>query len=563
MSESETPTLAADDPELRALQEEWRALEQNIILSRMGFARAAGLTHNGKRDTWGVFGYPEIITVEDYRAKYRRGGIAGRIVDAFPNACWRGEMELVEDETKDDYTPFEQAWHDFDQRLQVRERLQRVDRLSGLSTYAILLIGEKGGKLEEPLPKVTYSDKTNKNIIFLTAFVGSGGPPSSLKNRVNESIEASSADATIEKYDLNLTSARFGKPESYLLSRVDPTGMRKSVHWSRVQHVAEGCLEDDVFGMPALERVWNLLIDLDKVTGGGSEAFWLRANQGLHLNVDKDMDLAKTKDTLAALKEQVEAYKHNLDRFIRTRGVDVDVLGSDVANFMNPADAILTQISGAKSIPKRILTGSEMGELASSQDRDNWSDQVNGRQTGYLGPNLVRPFVDHLIEYGYLPSPQKSPSAYEVVWPHQQKLTEAEKADGAAKWADVNSTMGEPVFTEAEIRDKWYGMPPLSDKQRKEINDRKEEDLKRQQDAMAAAKPAEPEPRAAEDEQIRQLEEALLSGDLERVSEILALGDYPGHPFHGNQHVGGTSSETEGSITRVGDSIGGDRKSVV
>ena len=94
-----------------------------------------------------------------------------------------------------------------------------------------------------------------------------------------------------------------------------------------------------------------------------------------------------------------------------------------MANFSNPADAILTQIAGSKAIPKRILTGSEMGELASSQDRDNWKDQINGRQTGYAGPYIVRPLVDRLIKYGYLPTPKKGPREYEVRCPQIQVLT--------------------------------------------------------------------------------------------------------------------------------------------
>src|ERR1019366_8703222 len=102
------------------------------------------------------------------------------------------------------------------------------------------------------------------------------------------------------------------------------------------------------------------LDDLDKCTGGGAEAFWLRANAGLHLDIDKDMALPQAKDTVAALKEQAEDYQNQQTRWLRTRGVTVSHLGSNVANFSGPADAILTQIAGTRKMPKRILTGSEM-----------------------------------------------------------------------------------------------------------------------------------------------------------------------------------------------------------
>jgi hypothetical protein len=118
-------------------------------------------------------------------------------------------------------------------------------------------------------------------------------------------------------------------------------------------------------------------------------------------------------------------------------------------------------------MPKRILTGSEMGELASSQDRDNWKDQVNGRQTQYAGPYIVRPLVDRLIAYGYLPPPAKGVDEYEVTWPHMQVMTDAEKADGALKWAQTNQTMGEVVYTNDEIREHWQGFEPLDDEEKK------------------------------------------------------------------------------------------------
>jgi hypothetical protein len=231
------------------------------------------------------------------------------------------------------------------------------------------------------------------------------------------------------------------------------------VHWSRIIHIAEGGLDDEVFGVPVLENIWNYLDDLDKVAGGGAEAFWLRANQGTHLDVDKDMDLSP--EARQSLSDQASEYQHQMRRMLQTRGVSVQTLGSDVANFSNPVDAILTLIAGSKGIPKRILTGSEMGELASSQDRDNWKDQINGRQTGYAAPYIVEQLADRLIAYNYLPKPKQ----YSVRWPHIETLTEDERAQGATRWAAVNRTQGAPVFTIDEIRDKWYGLVPLTPEQ--------------------------------------------------------------------------------------------------
>lgn len=422
----------------------------SVLIDRLQFARQAGITFGGSRDFYEILGYDRIITNRQYRDRYARGGIAKRIVEALPNATWRGDFELIEDENPKVSTTFEEAWKSLDTKHQIKAKLSRVDRLAGLSTYAVLLIGAPGA-LNEELP-------TGKpeSLLYLTPFSGGGGPGGSGTSRAI----GIDADATIMEFETDPENPRFGLPKYYQLRRTDVASpmLQRAVHWTRIIHVAEGCLDDEVYGQPSLESCWNLLDDLDKVTGGGAEAFWLRANQGLQLDVNKDMALDA--DEKLALKNQADEYQHGIRRMFRTRGVDVNTLGSDVANFNSPADAILTQIAGTKSIPKRILTGSEMGELASSQDRDNWKDQVNGRQTGYAAPYIIRPLVDRLIKYQYLPTPAKGADAYEVKWPHIQTLTEQEKATGAKEWAATNASAGYTVFTADEIRDKWYGMEP-------------------------------------------------------------------------------------------------------
>lgn len=433
----------------------------SVVLERMMFLRQAGITFHGARDLYDILGYDRLLTYRQYRDRYARGGIAGRIVDALTNATWRGTVSVQEDKDEKKDTPFEKSWKDLDTRLQVQAKLQRGDKLSQLSTYSVLLIGA-AGELETELPKLSGPDQ--KKILYLTTFSGGGGPGGDANSRAM----AIDADCTIQEFETDVTNVRFALPKFYRLQRRDVSSpaFQRNVHWTRVIHLAEGCLFDDVYGQPSLERVWNLLDDLDKVTGGGAEAFWLRANQGLHLDIDKDMNLPSATAAVEALKEQSDNYKNQITRWIRTRGVKVKALGSDVAMFGDPTDAILTQIAGAKSIPKRILTGSEMGELASSQDRDNWKDQINGRQTQYAGPYVLRPLVDRLVLYGYIPPPSKGPNVYEIVWPHIQTLTEDEKSKGAKSWADTNLAMKSagqpPAFTSAELRDKWYDLPELT-----------------------------------------------------------------------------------------------------
>lgn len=455
--------------EFRSAEERDRMAEirtaASVLIERMQFARQAGITFNGARDLYEVLGYTRILTLADYCDRYARGGIAKRIIECLPKASWRGGVEVIEDEDPEVSTAFESEAEKLNTRLNAHAYLERADVLSQLGYYAVLLIGAPG-RLDEELPK---GNGKSDNLKYFQPYAGGGGPGvgvGGFNKRNAVGSVAAFGDATIMSFDTDIESDRFGLPLMYQLRRSDiaTDAFTQQVHWSRIIHLAEGCLDNDVYGVPSLEAVWNDLDNLEKVTGGGSEAFWIKANAGLHADVSKDMGLpggqgGLTPDERNRLKDQMEEYQHKINRVLLTRGVTVSELSASPSDFSSEADAIITQIAGTKGIPKRVLTGSEMGELASSQDRENFKDIVNGRQAGYVGPYVVKRFYDRLILYNYLPKPAK----YEVKWAHIQTLTEQEKAEGASKWASVNATQGDVVFTEAEIRSHWYQLEPLSE----------------------------------------------------------------------------------------------------
>lgn len=445
------------DPDFRAKaltlrDNEFRAAT-DVFIERAQLMRQAGITFGGARDTYEILGYDRTITAQMFRDRYERGGIAGRVVDALPKAVWRGNGKIFEDEDPNKLTKFETEWDVLNKRIRLWPTFQRVHILARLSSFAVLLIGAPG-KLSDELPKATSG---SRNVLYLTAFCGGTGETQ------RGAAGSVGADVTIQDYEENTANPRFGLPKTYQLKRTNfsSPSLQEPIHWTRVIHIpAPGFLDDAVFGPPALANVWNYLDDLEKVVGGGAEAFWLRANQGLHLNIDKELALPAAKDQLDSLKEQAEAYSHQMKRWLRTRGVDAQVLGSDVADFKSPSDAILTLIAGTSGIPKRILTGSEMGQLASSQDRDNWADQISDDRTSYAEPMILRATVDRFIEYGYLPTPVQ----YESQWPEVDEMSEIEKLDAAEKAMKLNDH-GETVITGAEVRETYLDLEPLDDTQ--------------------------------------------------------------------------------------------------
>lgn len=513
-----------------------RVAAASILVERLQWMRQAGITFGGKRDLYKNFGYERILSVWDYRDRYARNGIAKRIVETPAKATWRGGVKLIESPDKKTDTPLESEWAIFQRRLKVTSTLLKVDILSRLSTYSVLFIGATGDVNTE-LPK---GDGTTKGIKYLSPFCGAGGPGYSDKNQPG----AQYVDATIKEFEEDATSERFGLPKTYRLRRTDfsAPALQKDVHWSRIIHVAEDALDDNVYGIPALEAPWNLLDDLEKVTGGGAEAFYQRANRGRQFNIDpavKDLTEPQKRD----FAKQIEELEHGITRNIRTRGVDVKEFGSDVADFNNPADAILTQLSGTTSIPKRLLTGSEMGELASSQDRDNWRDQVNGRRESHAEPNILFAFVQRLMDYNYLPLVED----YSAEWGSVLNRTDEEKQKGAKSWADTSTKEG-PSFTRDEIRHEWYGMEPLTEEQKAEII--KNQPPPRIPGALPGQAIGPGVPRAAEGfdaETLILLEEAIKTNQIEVIEAITGLSI-----------LGGVGSGNFGHSGRPGERGGSD-----
>jgi hypothetical protein len=134
-------------------------------------------------------------------------------------------------------------------------------------------------------------------------------------------------------------------------------------------------------------------------------------------------------------------------------------LTSQVAGIKDPIDGIMSQLSAGTGIPQRILMGSERGQLASTQDDDNWTERIVDRRRDFASPQVIRPFVNFLISVGVLPKPVQ----YTVGWPEIDNLDETQRAGVAIQWSEINKNMAEEVVTPDEIRDRLLGLPPRSE----------------------------------------------------------------------------------------------------
>ncbi|HZR80349.1 MAG TPA: anti-CBASS Acb1 family protein [Candidatus Binatia bacterium] len=418
-------------------------------------------TFGGERDYACVLGYKRDLTYVDYLARYARGGIAGPIVDVPARATWDTLPRLTDDELGTE-NALSKKFAKIAKDIDLRQNLEKVDRLAGIGRYAVLLLGFRDGKrLEEPVDEDGARDG---GMLYVAPF--------------------SEANARPVEINLDSQSPEFGRPLLYeidfargaldmdplikatFLQRLTGTGgsnrMTQKVHASRIVHIAEGTLEDNLYGTPRLRRVWDRLDDLDKISGGSAEVFWLVANRGLQFDVSPEVAFGETEKE--ALREQIESYRHGLSREIRTRGVTIKGLNELGAGNVNPFAVfrvLAALITGTTGLPYRMIFGTERGQNTTSQDRRSWLEDVWSRRETYGNEVVLTPLVRRLVHAGVLPV--KALDA-QVIWPPvHDDMFQAEVADTYAR-ADFNrskakSSPGGSSIGEGEWREKFLNLP--------------------------------------------------------------------------------------------------------
>jgi hypothetical protein len=132
------------------------------------------------------------------------------------------------------------------------------------------------------------------------------------------------------------------------------------------------------------------------------------------------------------LKDEIDEYMHDMKRSLLTQGITAKVLGTETVDPRGSYITTMGLISGTTGIPQRILSGSEAGQLASTQDERNFNARVQERRSAHAEPNIIRPLIDRFIDIGALPDEK-----YVVVWPDLAALTRREEADIAARFGQA------------------------------------------------------------------------------------------------------------------------------
>ena len=368
------------------------------LLQRQLLSANLGSQYHGQRDIYRALGYPKLLSFSDYYSRYTRQDIAAAIIDRPTTATWKGLFKI---NSSDETVDITEKYKELNKQYSLKDCFLRADKLAGLGEYAIIYLG--------------FSDVTTSEVAQL---------PISSSVSLAYVKPFSQANAEIHSYVTDPTNERYGKPLLYKIKLQSEASTEYDflVHYSRCIHITQDLLEDDVLGTPRLQKVYNRLLDIEKLVGGSAEMFWRGARPGMQSKVDKDYTVPP--DIENKLQTQLQEYENDLRRLFTVEGIELKELQTQVSDPSKHVDIQIQMISAETGIPKRILVGSERGELSSSQDKSEWLELIQSRREEFAEVKIINPFINLLQEVKILPD-----VSFEVEWPDLFAQSEKDKAD--------------------------------------------------------------------------------------------------------------------------------------
>jgi hypothetical protein len=405
----------------------------NSLKSRLDIAlRRGGLTFDGKRDLRATFGYIPNPTYEDYIDEWSRFGLFWKAVDFPIKATWDRRLTIRPVGAKPNESPLEKEWVKLQKRLKLHTRMVMMDRMLAFSPYVVGLIGFRGSDdLEQPQETAKADD-----VLFLQPYF--------------------EKQVKVLQWDADTSSERFGKPHLYEIEMVvDPNskgaGKKVKVHWSRVIHAADEVTDNPHTGTPRALRLLDRAQDALKVLGGTPEMWYQGADR---VPVIEAVEGASKPgdDEIKEMLEHLNRALNGLKRSVYVGNAKVSTMDSITPDPTGVWNMIVSVIAATSGIPQRMLLGSERGELASDQDRENWSDFIDDRRSDLAEPTLLFPLVDRLMELRALPQADE----YEGIWPEVARISQAKRAEHWSLRAEamqkVSGGFPELLFTPEERR---------------------------------------------------------------------------------------------------------------
>lgn len=410
-----------------------------------------------------VFRRKQNINVLDLKKRCRKG-IARRIVSYFPEETWSGGFFVIETDDPKRVTRFESAVQDLVDELDLVDIFTRLDKAANYGRYSCLLlgVGQNGQEVNLPTPIIPSIDN---QLIYVRVF--------------------DEEQATIKSLVRDKTSPRWGLPEYYSIKTVNPDSPESdnpipiTVHWSRIIHFCPNALVSDTYGDSDLYAVWDYLDDLDKMTGASAEIYFRQAKQLIIAEVKDNYDLGDEEETEKIIKDLEEQFLQAEEGFrtnIVTDGFNTKVLSSSINKLPGMIEPIIDLLMGTIGIPKRKFFGSEVGELASSQDRRNAQDSVQKRRQR-TAEKLIRQFLARLFEFMLLLPPRSK--TFKVTFSEEDDLNLMEKVQTLKIISEANKNQvdsNEGVFITSKMAMDLIGLE-YEDELEDEDNSKEDDDI--------------------------------------------------------------------------------------
>lgn len=376
------------------------------------------------------FGYPASLKFSNYWNMYRRFGIAKNVIELPVDTGWKtppiieGSTSLESDIEKliNDY----KMW----QRLKGLDKRQRVGRYAGMYM------------------RVRDDKKPSEPLV---------GKLNGLASLV-ELMPLYESQLSVTKSDNDPQSDTYGQPILYQYSgttegdRNEQASDTITIHASRIVIAAEDADAGWIYGISALEAVYNSLMDLRKIIGAGGEGFYKNAAQNIVFKLTDAASASQNKELLKKFNEEYDDFSRNRSRrAMWTPGLEPETLDSTLTNPKEFFNNALNDVAAGSKIPATILIGQQTGRLASNEDSANFLSTIQSRRENFM-TGLVESLIDWMMNAGILKAEE-----YEVMWDDLLARSAKEKLESAKDMAETNqkqflSGQGVP-FSPEEIRE--------------------------------------------------------------------------------------------------------------
>lgn len=392
-------------------------------------------------------GYPDVVGFPQLWLMATKDPMGKAGIHRIINKCWQTHPTITDGENdgKRSLTEFEKGVEILKTKHKLFTRLKGADWRQRVGRYSAMLAIIKEQDGDTP-------DKPIKKVAGIEALI-------KLVPKFESEVDVSDVSTN---NDIN--SPDYGDPTHFNLregvngDRNPITQTQIQLHPSRVITYAEGADDGSIFGIPALEAGFNVLINLESI--GASAAITMKKNaQQRVITSIKDNQVA----TVIAdpNSPQFKAFSQNMDDFDKgvknslvLYGMDVHTLNTVLADPTNSFTIALTAFAASIETPVSELVGLQMNEQASASNSKSFNKTAKSRRENFINPEIIMNTLNYLIDVGVLPPPTNE---IIITWDDLDEDTQGEKLDNANKMEDINKKRfdagrKEPLFSDEEVR---------------------------------------------------------------------------------------------------------------